>query len=592
MGIIDQNAAKIQKKAAGSHEGITVGTVVDVNDPAQLGRIRVVCPSWGDTFENSYTEQIPWAEYLSPFGGTTTNIRRGVESNLSKGHASYGMWAIPKLGAQVAVFCKDGDPQHRVYFGSLMHNFTQHTLPRGRHLDSGVNGPLTSTEEPMEPMYSNITEALGTPPDSEEYFTRGAENQVAAIDPVVIDRVSSNVADDKSVDNRKGYQKSRIIPDQPSEVTGEYYEPQTFSLTSPGSHSIIMDDCESNERIRIVSTSGHQIIMDDTNERIYISTAKGKNWVELDENGNIDIYSGGRISMKSDKDINITANESIRMSAKNIHMNTAEEIRMHSSTKTHIWSDDALLIRNLENGIDIASVNSRTRISSKEEIDITSTSKKLNLAAMEDINVKSVVGNILIGALGAVDIFASVGTIRLSSGSDIDILTPAIMNIQADTELNIQTDIFKGTGTSSLDLSTETLRMTGSSQANLGGSDVNIGGGSTVNVVAGTINLNSGGSVSNATGAGGATMAAEAQRGEIALQPNYAYTTNRVPIHEPWGRTMINKQYSDKDLFSNDIDSIISMTRESTILELPYTSNQNGKLEFGVEIPRNKNWHR
>jgi len=571
---IDENASTQQRKYSSMHTGITVGTVVDVNDPAQLGRIRVVCPTWSDTFENMCIEEIPWAEYLSPFGGAVKNIQRGVDNNVSKGHASYGMWAIPKIGAQVAVFCKDGDPQHRVYMGCFLNNFTQHTLPRGRHMEGGVNGPLSSTEDPMEPMFTNTTTSLGMPPESEEYFTRGAENQAAAVDGSVIDRVSSASADDKSESSRKGYQVSRTIPDERTESTEKYYESQTVSITSPGAHSLIMDDCEMNERVRLVSTSGHQIIMDDTNERIYVSTAKGNNWIEMDENGNIDIFSGGRVSINSSKDVNITATESIRMSAKNIHLNSSEEIRMHSSTKTHIWADDSLLIRNLENGIDIASVNSRTRISSKEDIDITSTSMKLNLAAMEEINVKSVVGGVKVGALGDLNLFSSVGKLNMLSSSGIEIKSSSNINIDTAAEINIKSDIFKGTGTTSLDV---------------GGDTVNIGGGSEVNVIAGTINLNSGGSVSNA---GAAADAVEAVRGEIALQPNYAYTTNRVPIHEPWGRSMINTEYSDKDLFTNDIDNIISMTKESTILELPYTSVDNGKMELGVPIKRNRNWKR
>ena len=53
------------------HSFMTVGTVVDTNDPQQNGRLRVSCPKWGDTDKTLITD-LPWASYVSPFGGVLT----------------------------------------------------------------------------------------------------------------------------------------------------------------------------------------------------------------------------------------------------------------------------------------------------------------------------------------------------------------------------------------------------------------------------------------------------------------------------------------------------------------------------------------
>ena len=37
---------------------ITIGVVVDTNDPQQMGRVRVVCPMWGDNY-HSPVEDLP-----------------------------------------------------------------------------------------------------------------------------------------------------------------------------------------------------------------------------------------------------------------------------------------------------------------------------------------------------------------------------------------------------------------------------------------------------------------------------------------------------------------------------------------------------
>lgn len=85
--------------------GIYEGIVEYINDPAQLGRIkvRVLCK---DGFEKIKTESLPWASPCMPFGGGP----------------GFGTITVPVEGSSVYVMFKQGDPNLPVYMGALYGN--------------------------------------------------------------------------------------------------------------------------------------------------------------------------------------------------------------------------------------------------------------------------------------------------------------------------------------------------------------------------------------------------------------------------------------------------------------------------------------
>ncbi len=352
-------------------DNLTIGTVVDTNDPQQMGRLRVLCPALGDT-EDQTLGAIPWAMYVSPLAGSNTIGTRGTDETQSRGPVSYGFWNLPKVGAQAIIACIDGDPMFRMWLGCVHGQYLPHTLPHGRFTYQGNNqpeGPLTSTGDPVEPLYSNLTDAFqsqgssvpgtpGTARNNMEFRTRGADYQTASIDGDQVASVESVItkrADDlnESVTEEdgntffssQGYDVSRIDPALRFESTGDNLDSQTYSWTTPGFHSISMDDRIDNVRMRFRSTGGHQIILDDTNERIYISVAKGAAWFELDQDGNIDFYTNRNFSVHAKKDINFITDQSFRVFAgQGIHLHANQEIRTHSVQDTHIKSNQSVRV--------------------------------------------------------------------------------------------------------------------------------------------------------------------------------------------------------------------------------------------------------
>lgn len=332
----------------------TLGIVIDTNDPQQMGRVRVVCPQWGDSWSTP-VEDMPWALYMSPFGGQVQVGTRGPGVQSSDGGVAYGMWAIPKVGSQVVVICVDGNPMTRLAIGCIFDQFTPHTLPHGRFMyddhpelekaggDAKPYGPYTSAETFIQPLAQNMRRAFGAIGEKNyEFRTRAADYTAARVDVSQLPQTYSKVQDDKDVKedgwtSTQGYQASRQDPFGPSSLTDKNYDSMVYSFTSPGFHSMSMDDRQENCRVRLRTTSGHQIIMDDTNERIYIATAQGNNWIELDQAGNIDMYTTNKVNIHAAKDINLTSDQTVRLYGKQgVHLKSDGEIRAESGTDFHV----------------------------------------------------------------------------------------------------------------------------------------------------------------------------------------------------------------------------------------------------------------
>ncbi len=469
----------------------SVGRVMDTNDPTQMGRVRVFVP--GIDHPDSEVGDLPWAIYCSPFGGHTHVPPRGAEENYTGGPVAYGMFAVPKVGTDAIIGTLNSDPNLRVWFGSLYGMYLTNTMPHGRYMfnpsspNAGeIDGPLSSAEQPIQPLYDNLTTAytrttavasndggVGLPPRTNfEWRVRGVDYQAASLGLIQKnqpDQIVSSVADNRNINFTEedgtafhqgnftqGYALSRIEPDAAYDTslveTGINYDPQTYSITTPGFHAIAMDDRPENCRVRLRTSSGHQIILDDTNERIYISTVEGNNWIEMDQCGNIDVYAARRISLHSAMDINITCDGSFRVNAKQgIYLDSETEVRSTSKADTHIRAYGS------------------TRIKSNNQT---------NIDAGGNINVQAT------------------GNLNLQSGSNTNIYTGGAGAWTTGSSLNF----------------------------NISGNFLQ---------TAAQIHMN---------GPQAATAGQAAASGA-----KDAYFTNRVPEHEPWGRIMMAKTATDND---------------------------------------------
>jgi hypothetical protein len=275
-------------------EGVVVGT----NDPQQMGRLKIWVPAIDGDYYN--IQDLPWAIYVSPMAGQTLDYPAGPHSELTEGYMSYGMWCIPKSGSLVIVGFLYNDPNRRIYLGSYFREHGNRSLPTGRNRSDIAKAPVSDTYDAIEPQTENLNTQFRNNLVASEARTRGAYERAVAQDKT-----------DK--DGTEGYQTNLIEPKD--DAGNPKYESQTYTWSTPGRHALIFQDNPSNGRIRVKTAAGHQIILDDANERIYVSTAHGKNWIELDQDGRVHLYATDSISISTGGDFNLTAVGNLNLDA-------------------------------------------------------------------------------------------------------------------------------------------------------------------------------------------------------------------------------------------------------------------------------------
>lgn len=483
--------------------GITRGLVMDTADPQQMGRLRVQCASLGDV-QSGHIEDLPWATYCTPFGGINY-LAKGPDNMSPTSATAYGMWAIPKKGSIVTVFCFDGDPTQRGWFASVYNFQTTSSMPHGAVTTSGT-GPSPSIREgtnlAIQPLVDNMTAAFvgnNVPGGVNfEYQTRGIDRNVSTVNssvlgsnPSIITQSDNDIA---KYGYKTGYQPNRITGSSPTPAgvnASSQLDSQVYSIVTPGFHAISMDDSVDNCHVRIRTTSGNQIILDDTNERIYINVAGGNAWLEIDKCGNIDVFAAGNLSYNASNDINFTAGGTFRASAAGgFHFNSGKDFRstvagdMSANVTGNIrYQTDASLYLESSSDTNIDS-GGQLNASSSSDFNINSSSN-LNLQSAQSTNI--------------------------NSGATLNLQSVAIANINAQGLLNLQGVSINILAEGSLLLTAPDLEINGSPAGPAGS-------------------------------AGDAATAAPAS-------PQPAFFPSRIPLHEPWPRTMTSGDTTTDPMF-------------------------------------------
>lgn len=563
------------------YRDITIGEVVDTNDPQQMGRVRVLCSAMGDS-NQMLMKNIPWATAMTPLGGITETTERGREGIKSNGPVAYGMWNIPKVGSHVLICCIDGDTRFRVWLGCLHPQFMTHTLPHGRYIADGdptLVGPLSSAEGLIEPtgthQQKNFTPDTqstivpGAPSANSdhtiapEYVSRGADFSVASVRDELVSSDESGVVsvgddnfedviteiDGTKITHHNGYKKSRVVTNIGFDSTdGNNYDPQVYSWTTPGFHAIAMDDSANNCRIRLRTTHGNQIILDDSNERIYLSTPDGKTWIEMDEKGNIDVFASRNISFHAEKDINFTAGDTFRVKAKNgIHLESDDEIRIHNKAT---------------NGGDF---HLRSEANIRQHA-------ALNTYIETDVQYHQLSGSDTITTAGTTMHIKSGGSTFVDAGTTVNVNSGSSTMMKAGLNFNITAALTQVSSVVTMDSTLDVLGQIATAKIVAANS-----------AIAAPVHPHG----ALKPDRGPPPKAAKAAQPTAAFEASpafeyQAYWTNRIPEHEPWARGMTQPIKTD---------AIVGNTHTGAA-EFPYNSPNIGKVERGQSLKRNKNWHR
>ena len=302
-----------------AHFGVFLGIVKRADDVQRNGRLQVWIPEFG----SAPTEEQGWitVNYCSPFAGATNveTISKTDLESFDKTQTSYGMWMVPPdVNNQVLVMFVGGDPARGIWIGSLYNQFMNNMVP-------GVPSDAKSWQHPgvkVPAAEYNKWDKKVTQPDRafkpyEKTKFKGVGNQGLI------------------KDEGRGINSSGARRESPSTVFGiltpgpiidNTAKPE--SIRRKGGSSFIMDDGDGSEYIELSTKSGAKIKIDETNGFIYAINRDGTSWIQMDQKGNVDIFSQADISLRSMKNVNIRADKDVNIEAgQNIYMSAAKDTK-------------------------------------------------------------------------------------------------------------------------------------------------------------------------------------------------------------------------------------------------------------------------
>lgn len=297
-------------------QSMYVGFVKEVVDAKRAGRLKV----WIPEFQGREDDPRAWVicNYCSPFGGATSwqDISPNEYDNFTKTQQSYGFWAVPPdLDNEVLVVFPNRDLSRALWIGSVFKEYMNHMIPG--IASSPTNKNLKGKDLPVAEYnkFDKVSGDTSRPLDAVRPWHRTRSEGIG----------NQGLIKDKI----RGITNSSAQRESPSAVYGMSTpgpKHPTVEGSRLGGSSFIMDDGDKSEYIGFKTRSGAHIKIDETNGLIYAINKKGTAWIQMDEDGNVDIFSAESISARSRKDINFRADRDINIEAgQNINVKAAKD---------------------------------------------------------------------------------------------------------------------------------------------------------------------------------------------------------------------------------------------------------------------------
>ena len=348
-------AYKTDKGGIPAETGPFIGEVVNNVDPTRSGRLQVYIEYLAGPDKNVKSL---WrtVSYISPMYGATQQSApqpTGPGSFIGN-QQSYGFWGIsPDLGTKVICFFANGDPNQGYYIGGPIEPGINHMMPAigasEKYVDD-TNSPYFSGKSKLPVTeINNSNKAISENP---RFFDEAKPvhsvlagqmlSQGVIAEPLLgpitsnSQRESPSTVQGWSSPGRPVYSGGLTDEQFAAKVNASTLQPNEVEIISRrGGHSIVMDDGDltgEDQLVRIRTASGHQIMMNDTGKTLHIMHANGQSWVELGEEGTIDLYASNSVNIRSAGEINMHADRSINLNAENGFINLHAKAAMSLET--------------------------------------------------------------------------------------------------------------------------------------------------------------------------------------------------------------------------------------------------------------------
>lgn len=433
--------------------GVYLGFIKDAKDVQKNGRLRI----WIPELASSPDDPQGWviANYCSPFAGAT-NIDTASETNFqdfNKTQTSYGFWMIPPdINNEVLVMFINGDVGRPIWIGCLYNQFMNNMVPgmAGSENNYQYKDKFVPVAE-YNKWDKSITSPDQTTKPYEKTKFKGISNQ-----GLINDR-------------QRGVTTSSARRESPSNVFGiltpgpVIEDVSAENIRRKGGSSFIMDDGKGTEYIQLATKSGAQIKIDETYGFIYIINRDGSAWIEMDKDGNVDVFSARSISLRAQRDFNIRADRNVNIEAgQNVFIKAAKDtidneiqFEYNAANTPEITNIPYFKYVGENNGVGgIVAIQAVGEIhgTSQQNTYFTSKEGSINLAAKVSCLTSAETGGldftskmgVRMTTEGALDLsasnnirLASAGEVSLIGGGNVAVCTSANLSLNAAGEIII-----------------------------------------------------------------------------------------------------------------------------------------------------------
>ena len=360
---------KMDRGGMPTEMGPFIGRVKNNVDPTRSGRLQVYIELFGGSNPD---DSSLWrtVNYCPPFYGTTPAGASAGTGAFEQGNPqSYGMWFTPPdIGTQVICFFVGGDPSQGYYMGCIPDQGIIHMIPAVGSVDKAQAVTQNATQAsyfsgatrlPVTEI-NNSNQAIA---DNPKYFDqkKPVHSYVAGIlfqQGLINDQVRGSIGSSSQRESPSGCYgistPGRAIyqggigagAGGEAGITGKSLstaQPSAANVIARrGGHTLVMDDGDlqgNDNLVRIRTSKGHQITMSDDGDCLYICHANGQSWIELGQEGTLDVYTTNSVNLRTQGTINLHADEDINMFA-------GGKINMKSTKGTTMQSDTDMTVSN------------------------------------------------------------------------------------------------------------------------------------------------------------------------------------------------------------------------------------------------------
>jgi hypothetical protein len=357
---------KFDRGGSPTEFGPFIGQVTNNIDPTRQGRLQVYIEQFaGPNPEDPSLWRT--VSYCPPFyGATPKGGSAGTGTYLNGNQQSYGMWFTPPdIGVSVLCFFVEGDPSQGFYVGCIPEQGINRmipaigSVPRNLAQTQNNNQATYFANAPLLPVTEINNAANNTAINENPRFfdqPKPIHSYVAAVlfqqglinDPVrgsigsSSQRESPSACYGMSTPGRPIYQGGLGGGVNGDQDALKELDQETLAdlkvVGRRGGHTFVMDDgtlTGNDSLVRIRTSKGHQITMSDDGNCFYITHANGQTWIELGQEGTVDVFATNSVNVRTQGTINLHADEDINMFA-------GKKINIKSVEGTAIQSDGDL----------------------------------------------------------------------------------------------------------------------------------------------------------------------------------------------------------------------------------------------------------